>query len=535
MRIPHEGRWPLADTRTMRALDRHTIETLGVSGELLMEAAGRAVAERVLVERRARGQRGDRVLVVCGAGNNGGDGFVVARLLHAEGVPLRVVLVGERRRLHGDAAANAARLEKAGVAIETGAPRTTGCGVAVDALFGTGLDRAVTGAAAVAIRRLRAARPALLVVSIDLPSGLDADTGQPLGVAVQADATVTIGVPKRGLALEPGRSLAGRIEVARIGIADAAPDASPDAELWSEIAAARALPERPAAGHKGSFGHALVIAGSRGKVGAAALAAAGAARIGAGLVTIGCPAGANEILQVKCSEMMTAPVADTADGGIAAAALDALLALALERDVVALGPGLGREAETQKLVREFVARCSRPLVLDADGLFPFTDSKRALKRREAPIIVTPHPGEAARLLGVTAAEINRDRVGAARRLATEAGAVVVLKGAATVIAAPDGRTALNPTGGPVLGSGGTGDVLCGVLAGLLGQRLPAFEAAALGAWIHGRAGERVAARRGRSGVLAGEIAEELPETCEALRTVAAAPAAEPASLLLAFP
>jgi NAD(P)H-hydrate epimerase len=535
MRIPLDGRWPLVDARTMRALDRHTIETLGVPGELLMEGAGRAVAERVLAEWSARGARMDRVLVACGAGNNGGDGFVVARLLHAEAVPLRVVLVGDRRRLRGDAAANAARLEKAGVAIETGPLRTAGCGIAVDALFGTGLDRKIAGAAAAAIRRLRAARPALRVVSIDLPSGLDADTGQPLGLAVQADVTVTIGVPKRGLALEPGRSLAGRVEIARIGIADAAPGAAPDAELWTAIAASRALPDRPVGGHKGSFGHVLVVAGSRGKVGAAALAAAGAARIGAGLVTIACPAGANEILQVKCSESMTAPVADTADGGIAAAALETLLGLARERDVVAFGPGLGREADTQKLVREFAARCPRPLVLDADGLFPFAGSKLALKRREAPIIVTPHPGEAARLLGVSAAEINRDRVGAARRLATEAGAVVVLKGAATVIAAPDGRTALNPTGGPVLGSGGTGDVLCGVLAGLLGQGMAPFEAATLGAWLHGRAGERVAARRGRSGVVAGEIAEELPETCEALRAIAATAEPEPASLLLAFP
>ena len=519
----------------MRALDRHTIETLGVPGALLMEAAGRAVAERVLGEWSARSGRDDRVLVVCGTGNNGGDGFVVARLLHAEEVPLRVVLVGDRRRLRSDAAANAARLERAGVAIETGAVRTAGCAVAVDALFGTGLDRKIDGPAAGAIRRLRAGRPALRVVSIDLPSGLDADTGQPLGIAVQADVTVTIGLPKRALALEPGRSLAGRIEVARIGIADTAPGAVPDTELWNDDAALHALPERPAAGHKGSFGHVLVVAGSTGKVGAAALAAAGAARIGAGLVTIACPAAANEILQLKCSEAMTAPVPDTAEGGIAAAALGALLALARERDAVALGPGLGRAADTQKLVREFAASCPKPLVLDADGLFPFTGSKLALKRREAPIIVTPHPGEAARLLGVTAAEINRDRVGAARRLATEAGAVVVLKGAATVIAAPDGRTAVNPTGGPVLGTGGTGDVLCGVVAGLLGQGLSPFEAAALGAWLHGRAGERIAMRRGRSGVLAGEIADELPETCEALHLRDAGPAAEPNSLLLAFP
>jgi NAD(P)H-hydrate epimerase len=512
-------RWPLVGAATMRALDRHTIETLGVPGELLMESAGRAVAEVVLAERRAGAAAGD-VRIACGAGNNGGDGFVVARHLHLLGVPVRVWLVGERRKLRGDAAANAARLERAGVAIETGPLRTHGAGVLVDALFGTGLDRPVTGAAAAAIRRLRAGRGAARVIAIDLPSGLDADTGQPLGVAVEADVTVTIGLPKLGLALEPGRSLAGRILVARIGIADAAPGAAADAELWNAGAAAARLPARPTAGHKGSFGHVLVAAGSRGKTGAAALAAEAAARMGAGLVTIACPAATNEILEVKCTEMMTAPVADTPDGGFAARALDALLALARERDVVALGPGVGREAETQKLVRDFALRCACPLVVDADGLVPFAAAARAaLRSRAAATVLTPHPGEAARLLGTNAAGINRDRVAAARKLAAETGAVTLLKGAATVVADPAGRTAVNPTGGPALGSGGTGDVLTGIVAGLLAQRLDAFDAAVLGAWIHGHASDRLAARRGRSGVLAGELAAELPEACEALRSL----------------
>ncbi|RIL04728.1 MAG: bifunctional ADP-dependent NAD(P)H-hydrate dehydratase/NAD(P)H-hydrate epimerase [Proteobacteria bacterium] len=517
----------------MRALDRHTIETLGVPGALLMESAGRAVAEVVLAERAAAG--GGPVLVVCGAGNNGGDGFVVARLLHAIGVPVRVALVGERRKLRGDAAANAERVERCGVAIEAGALRTAGASVIVDALFGTGLARDVAGAPAAAIRRMRAARPAARVVAVDLPSGLDADTGQVHAIAVQADVTVTIGLPKPGLVLEPGRSLAGRVVVARIGIADAAPGVEGDAVLWSARGAAERLPGRPSHGHKGSFGHALVVAGSRGKTGAAALAAEGAARIGSGLVTIACPASTNEILEVKCTEMMTAPVADTPDGGLASSALAALVALARERDVVALGPGVGREAETQKLVRSFAERCARPLVIDADGLFPFArDALTALKSRKAATILTPHPGEAARLLGVPAAEINRDRVGAARRLATEAGSVVLLKGAASVIAAPDGRTALNPTGGPVLGSGGTGDVLTGVVVGLLAQGVDAFEAAALGAWVHGFAGDRLAARRGESGVLASDVAGELPEACAALREIARG-AAEPDALALPFP
>jgi len=531
--IPSDGIWPLAGAATMRALDRHTIETLGVSGELLMESAGRAVAEVALAERA--GRTGD-VLVVCGAGNNGGDGFVAARHLHTLGVPVRVVLIGERRKLRGDAAAHAVRLERAGIAIASGAPRFAGAAVVVDALFGTGLDRTVTGPAAAAIRRISAARPAARVVAVDLPSGLDADTGQGHGVAVTADVTVTIGLPKLGLALEPGRTHAGRIVVARIGIADAAPGVALDAALWTERAAAQRLPARPATGHKGAFGHVLVVAGSRGKTGAAALAAEGAARAGAGLVTIACPAASNEILEVKCTEMMTAPVADTPEGGLAAAALGALLDLAAERDVVALGPGVGRAAETQKLVRDFASRCARPLVLDADGLFPFGGrALAALKARKAATILTPHPGEASRLLGVPVAEINRNRVAAARRLATEAGGVVVLKGAASVIAAANGRTVLNATGGPVLASGGTGDVLTGLVAALLGQGLDAFDAAALGAWVHGRAGDRLAERRGTSGVVAGEIAAELPALFASLRNVARSAPAEPTGLALPFP
>jgi NAD(P)H-hydrate epimerase len=253
-------------------------------------------------------------------------------------------------------------------------------------------------------------------------------------------------------------------------------------------------------------------------------------------LTIECHAASYVILEVMCKVMLSAHVADTPDGGLAAAALGALLDLAAERDVVALGPGVGRAAETQKLVRDFASRCARPLVLDADGLFPFGGrALAALKARKAATILTPHPGEASRLLGVPVAEINRNRVAAARRLATEAGGVVVLKGAASVIAAANGRTVLNATGGPVLASGGTGDVLTGIVAALLGQGLDAFDAAALGTWVHGRAGDRLAERRGTSGVVAGEIAAELPALFASLRNVARSAPAEPTGLALPFP
>ena len=261
--------WTLVGARTMRALDHHTIETLGVPGELLMESAGRAAAELVLEELPAGGE----VLVVCGMGNNGGDGFVVARHLHVLGVPVRLALLGDPRQLRADAATNARRAHAAG--LEIGGPRwrTPRSGVIVDAIFGTGLTRAVDKTPAASVRRIAAGRgPDLRVVALDVPSGICSDTGQVLGHAVRADATVTFGLPKLGLTLEPGRTLAGRIVVARIGIPEAVPGVRPDAARWTRAGAGEHMPERGADGHKGSFGHVLLVAGSEGKTGAAALA-----------------------------------------------------------------------------------------------------------------------------------------------------------------------------------------------------------------------------------------------------------------------
>lgn len=504
--------WPLVRAATMRELDRHTIEDLGIPGALLMECAGRVVAEAV----REVAAPGAPVTVLCGGGNNGGDGFVAARHLHLLGVPVRVACLSDPQRLRGDAADNWRRARAVGVPVAPERWRLDPGSVVVDALLGTGLDRDVEGTAASWIRRLNQARPGCRVVAVDLPSGLHADTGAVLGVAVEADVTVTLGLPKLGLALEPGRSLAGRVRVGRIGIADEAPGVVPEGELWTAAAAAARLPERPRDGHKGSFGHVLVVAGSEGKSGAAALAALGASRAGAGLVTIACPRGLNAILEGKCTEAMTAPVDEAPGGTLSGAAEKSIRDLAETRDAVVLGPGLGRADETLELVRRLAARVPRPLVLDADGLIAFAEDPSLLASRRAPTIVTPHPGEAAALLGGSAAEINRDRAGAARRLAEQTGAVVVLKGAATVTADRE-RLAVNPTGGPLLATGGTGDVLSGMVGGLLAQGLEPFEAAALGVWIHGAAGDRLAERQGPGGALAGEVADAVPAAVQALR------------------
>jgi hydroxyethylthiazole kinase-like uncharacterized protein yjeF len=374
------------------------------------------------------------------------------------------------------------------------------------------------------------------VVSIDMPSGVCAETGQVRGCAVHADETVTISLPKIGLALEPGRGLAGRVVVARIGIADTAPGVEPQVEVWTRAVVGRRLPERPADGHKGRFGHALIVAGSEGKTGAAALSADGAARMGAGLVTIACPAGLADILEVKCTEAMTAAMPDSSDRSLAASAEGPIARLAAERDGVGMGPGLGRSAETIKLVRSLVPQLAKPLALDADGLTAFAGEVEALASRRAATVLTPHPGEAGQLLGVSAADINADRVGSARRLAERSGAVVLLKGAGTVIAAPDGRVAINPTGGPALGTGGTGDVLLGLVTGLLVQGCAPFDAAVLAAFVHGAAADRLVERDGSSGLLASDLAREVPATCNTLRRLASSePALFETRLVAAFP
>jgi len=509
----------------MRALDAYTIDVGGTPGSVLMETAGRAVAQAAL---EILEQSPGAVVVFCGPGNNGGDGWVAARVLVDAGQHVSVVAVGSAEKRTGDARLHYERAREAGVsevaALSDVGP-LAGVSVAVDALFGTGLTRAIeAGAGATAIQAIAELRSGgARVVAADLPSGLCADTGQVLGCSVKADETVTIGLPKPGLLLEPGRGCSGRVRVARAGIAERAPGIGIRVHAMTRAAARGLLPVRPRTGHKGTFGHALIVAGSEGKTGAAALAARAALRGGAGLVSLACPAGLNDILEPLCLEAMTIPVADTAARSFAASAEEKLLALAHERSVIALGPGLGPEPETASLVRALARRCERPLILDADGLNALGDQPELLRARSAPSVLTPHPGEAARLLSVSPSEINADRLRCARELAARSGATVVLKGAPTVTAQPDGAAVVNTSGGPALAVGGTGDVLTGLVAALLAQGVTAEDSAALGAFVHGCAGDRIAARNGPAGLLASDLVDELPaalrEVSEAARDV----------------
>ena len=537
-----DGVWPLVTAAEMQALDRETIDGRGIAGEILMESAGRAFVSPALALRAesSRGRSGSasrggpgRIVAVCGAGNNGGDGFVAVRHLVAEGIEAEAVLLGDPERLPPDAAANWRRLVGLGGPCLVArvvrpdderfdwAALFDGASVVIDALFGTGLKRPIEGAAARAIDAINAARGrGLRVLAVDLPSGISADTGQIFGTAVAADFTLTISLPKPGLSLEPGRSRAGRIEVARVGIADPDPARPLRIELWNARAAAARLPPRPRDGHKGRFGHVLVAAGSAGKWGAASLASRAALRAGAGLVTLVVPDVPGLALPNLCAEVMTERAAATASGGFASAAAKAIEELANARSVLALGPGLGLDPETVACVRRCVESIERPIVVDADALNALQGELERLRRRRAPTVLTPHPGEAARLLESDATAINADRIGAARRLADLSGSVVVLKGAGTVVAEPGGRALVVPTGGSALAAGGTGDVLTGVVAALLAAGQMPFEAAGLAAWWHAAAADRLPQAELGFGLLASELADALPACARALQAEA---------------
>lgn len=512
----------------MRALDRWTIEH-GTAGAVLMERAG-AGATRVLRERLAR--RG-AVTIVCGRGNNGGDGFVIARHLRRARVPVEVWLMGAPEDVRGDAALMLGRWRRSGgkvqrlgsdADVETVRRRFDRAAAVVDALFGTGLNAPVTGVAAATIEAMNASGAP--VMAVDIASGLSADTGRPLGAAVRATVTATFGFPKLGQCIHPGVEHTGLLAIVDIGIPAAAVAAvAPRTALLEAQDVGRLLRPRGGDTHKGTYGHVLVVAGARGKTGAALLACEAAARSGAGLTTLAVPAALQELVEARVREVMTTALPDGDGGGAALGDGHALDAATAGKAAVVCGPGLGVTDDTRALVGHLVRRCAQPLVLDADALNAVAGTG-VLRGRIGPTVVTPHPGEMARQLGTDTATVQADRLGAARRLARDQGVTVVLKGARTIVANPDGSAAICPTGNPGMASGGMGDVLSGVVGALLAQGLDAPDAAALAVFAHGLAGDGVARRRGQVGLLARDVLEELPPTICALQ-MAAQPDAPP--------
>lgn len=499
---------------TMQELDRLTIEKHGVSGLELMERAGRGCAE-IIHERYLTGA-GRTVAVFAGKGNNGGDGYVIARILHELGWRVTLFLHASREEIHGDARVALDRLpdgvmcldgregEPAELLARAGTP-----GLIVDALLGTGLKNQVAGVYAAAIGVINSS--GRTVVAVDIPSGVDATTGRILGTAVRADLTVTFALAKLGHILYPGAEYTGELRVVDIGIPSELAAAAPSVEYLDRESATLLLRRRGPTCHKGDNGHSLIIAGSTGKSGAAAMTANSAMRSGAGLVTLAAPASIHPVLEAKTTEAMTVPLPDNGAGELSLAALERILEILPGRDVVAIGPGLGMSESVRQLVGEVVAAVRVPLVMDADALNAVVGHLDGIRSAPSPaVIMTPHPGEMARLAAVSVAEVESDRLGTAARFAAGNGVYLILKGARSVIAAPDGRLAVNASGNPGMASGGMGDVLAGVVTALLAQGYEPFAACCLAVFCHGVAGDLVAAEKGEMGLVATDVQEKLP-------------------------
>jgi NAD(P)H-hydrate epimerase len=509
MSAPPSRLEPLYTAAEMRALDAWAIEQQGVPSQELMERAGGEVA-RVVTELAPAGP----VRIVCGKGNNGGDGLVVARLLQRIGIDAEALLLADPHDLSADARANHGRLDEVGGAWSVvGAPELPSAleesGCVVDALLGTGFEgvpRAPLDAAIVAVNDADAP-----VVAIDVPSGVNASTGEVEGACVRAEATVTFHASKLGLWVHPGKEHAGRIEVVDIGIPVAwggAPEPR-GAGLIGAQSLARLLP-RDARSTKFSSGAVLVVGGSTGLTGAVCLAAEGAMRAGAGWVRVGVPASLNEIFEVKLTEVMSVPLPDR-EGLLSEQAADAVKEAAERADCVVLGPGLGRSPETFALALAVAEGVDRPMLIDADGLNALADAGlERLASRSVPTVLTPHAGELGRLLGRSSAEIEAHRLPAAREAAQRSGALVVLKGDDTLVVTPDAAVGVSRGGSAALATAGTGDVLSGIAAAFLAQGLDPFEASCAAVRAHADAGREAATQHGTRSVIAGDVVAALP-------------------------
>lgn len=498
----------------MRDADRRTIEEIGIPSLVLMENAGRQVVAAMESFFDDLGER--RVAVICGKGNNGGDGFVVARTLAQRGIDVSVFVVGQIAEIKGDPRVNVEILGRLGLTVveiddesqwELHFSEISEHDLIVDALFGTGLKAALSGMYETVIGDINGS--GLPVVSIDLPSGMSADTADLIGDCVEATITVTLGAPKLPLILPPAEGKAGDVVIADIGIPAGVFEAleGPRVELLTRERIRALITPRASDVHKGDFGRVLIVAGSRGKTGAAVLAAQGALRSGAGLVTVAAPASVVPIVAAAAAEYMTESLADL-DGAVELAAVDQVLASAA--DVMAVGPGLGRGPHVGAFVRELFERSEMPLVLDADALNAFAGEPAALVGRDGrEVIITPHPGEMARLVGCSVDDVQADRVGMARDFAALHKVYVVLKGYRSLIATPDGKVFVNPTGSPGMATGGTGDVLAGMLAAWLAQLLDAEAACRLAVYLHGAAGELAEADHGEVSMTAGDLVDHI--------------------------
>jgi NAD(P)H-hydrate epimerase len=507
----------LVTASEMQKMDQLTIESFGIPGRVLMENAGRGAAQ-ILFEKFG-GLKNKKIGIVAGRGNNGGDGFVIARYLAQKGIKATVYLLSKRAAVKGDAAANLKLLDSLSIpvveipdkkAFSTHRTSMVHQEIWVDAILGTGLKLEVKGYFKGIIEFINSLNKP--VFAVDIPSGLDSDTGQPCGACIRAHVTATFAFAKTGHILFPGASYTGSLEIVDIGIPHhIAEEVDPKQHLLTTDLIANYFKPRPSDVHKGDAGHLLLLAGSPGKTGAAAMTAMSAMRTGAGLVTLGIPSSLNPVLESQCLEAMTCPLSETKDGMLGESSFNAIMELLSGKRCLAIGPGLGSGVETKSLIRRVIQESTVPIVIDADGINSLAGYTKILQNLKVPVILTPHPGEMARLIDSTAENIQKDRVGCARDFAERFNVHVVLKGARTIIAHPDGSVFINPTGNSGMASGGMGDVLTGMIAGFVTQGYSPETAAHAGVFLHGTTADVIADKTGPFGFLATDVMKAIPE------------------------
>ncbi|NLC63876.1 MAG: NAD(P)H-hydrate dehydratase [Thermoanaerobacterales bacterium] len=505
---------------TMKLIDKKAIEDYGIPGIVLMENAGMAVADMIDSVYQAchvHGQNNTNVAIFCGKGNNGGDGFVAARHLVNRGYNVRVFILHDAEDISGDALTSFNIIGKMGIYVKVLKDEADLANVrdfcnnsfaVIDAIFGTGFGGEIKGVFRSVIDLINCL--ACKVISIDIPSGISGYTGKIAGIAVKADYTVTMALPKVGLLLYPGAAHVGELTVADIGIPKTLIDsAQAEAVVLEKAQIKKLLKPIPMDAHKGIAGKVFILAGSEGMTGAAALTGLSAARSGAGLVTVGIPKSLNEIMEVKLTEAMTMPLHETKNRSISIDALEEALAFVQKCDAVALGPGISLSEETKEFVKQFTALCPVPIVLDADGLNVLAENPEIFKRAIAPLVITPHAGEMSRLLSKRVETIQNDRLTVVKEAAKKFECVTVLKGANTLIADSDGHVWINPTGNYGMATGGSGDVLTGIITAFLARGMKPVDAARAGVYIHGLSGDKAALAKGHISLIANDIIDNL--------------------------
>ncbi len=514
----------LVTSSQMRNIDKKTIGGIGIPGLELMEKAGQGVA---LAAKEMLGEvKNKKVVIFCGRGNNGGDGFVVGRYLSEWGADIQFYPTAKKEEVSGDAKTNLKKAEKMGLPItevlkKEKIPSKIEADLIVDALFGTGFSGEITDFTKDVVEMINSS--GIRVISVDIPSGLHADTGQFTGACIKAERTVTMALPKIGHFFFPGREMSGKVSVVDIGVPEqVVEEENINLNLITEEDVKKMLPKRPGDAYKGTCGRVVLIAGSTGLTGAASLASLSCLRAGAGMAILGIPHSLNPILEIKLTEVMTKPLPDVRKkGALALRGLGEIRELLKWGDCCALGPGLGQHFETIELVRRLVSKINMPTVIDADGLNAIAKDVSILKECQAPLILTPHIGELSRLNGVPTGEIAKDRIKYAFDFAKEYNCVLVFKGAPTIISEPSGQTYVNPTGNAGMATAGSGDVLTGIIVGLLAQMLMLkkgeeikkimLDSACAGVYIHGLSGDLAKEEKGEMGMIAGDMLEKISQ------------------------